>query len=390
MTRRALILFLSFLLFFGASPIINALPIKILFIIIFISGIIFILKPIFKKNFIVFSLIYLFSIFLTCIFNQTIIPLYFGLSYLFVLYLAFELISLDPNYFVNKLNIIIKILLIFAVLAFIYFNIGGPPLFSLTNADNRVAYFYLSSFNNGNETIRPTGIYDEPGAFSFFICLLVIYRDILNKSKDSSLMILILGFVTQSLTHIIFFCIYLFNYLSLLKNFNFKSLIKFIFVLSFILISSFVILRSNYSEYTQNRTEKYINDPNSTGRILSMTLIFEELLQDHRKIIFGLDKKAAERDLKYEEDNDFGENVLTPIVYGGLLASWPYYLFLLYLIYHFIFINRNISLIGCLILLVQRPYFLELPYSFPMAFLCLLLLSSAGSRNITTVLNYKA
>jgi hypothetical protein len=262
--------------------------------------------------------------------------------------------------------------LILAIISFIYFNFGGPPIFSLKNADGRDAFFYLTSFNNGSETIRPTGIFDEPGAFSFFVCLLVIYRDILNKSKDQSLLILILGFVTQSLTHVIFFSIYLLNYLVLLTDFKFKSIFKFVIVFSFLISLSFIVMRSSFSEYTQNRTEKYINDPNSTGRILSFSSIYDELAYDNSKIIFGLNKSTAERDLEYEFD--FGENVLTPIVYGGLLVAWPYFLFLLYLLYYFIFKQRIFSLIGGIILLIQRPYFLELPYSFPLGVLCFMLL----------------
>lgn len=133
-------------------------------------------------------------------------------------------------------------------------------------------------------------------------------------------------------------------------------------------------MRSSFSEYTQNRTEKYINDPNSTGRILSLSMIYDELTIDYSKIIFGLNKSTAKRDIVYLEDNDYGENILTPIVYGGLLVSWPYFLFILYLLYYFIFNSRIFSLIGGIILLAQRPYFLELPYSFPLGILCIMLL----------------
>jgi hypothetical protein len=380
LSRRTLILFISFFLFFGASPITNVLPIKTLFILLFFFTIIFFLKPVINKNLFVFSLFYLFTISIICLYHNSLIPFFYGAPYFLVLYLALELYLLDINYFVDKLSILFTILLILAIISFVYFTLGGPPIFSLKNADGRYAFFYLTSFNNGSETIRPTGIFDEPGAFSFFVCLLVIYRDILNKSKDQSLLILILGFVTQSLTHIIFFSIYLLNYLALITDFKFKSIFKFVIMFSFLISITFIVMRSSFSEYTQNRTEKYINDPNSTGRILSLSMIYDELTNDYSKIIFGLNKSTAERDKVYLEENDYGENILTPIVYGGLLASWPFFLFILYLLYYFIFNQRIFSLIGGIILLVQRPYFLELPYSFPLAVLCIMLVNYDKSK----------
>jgi hypothetical protein len=92
-----------------------------------------------------------------------------------------------------------------------YALFGGEPLLSIINSDGRENGLYLTTMSNTNTfgLIRPSFIYDEPGAFSFVLCATVALREILGRARKPSYLLLFGGLITLSLTHFVIAAIYL-------------------------------------------------------------------------------------------------------------------------------------------------------------------------------------
>ncbi|HAZ3859399.1 TPA: O170 family O-antigen polymerase, partial [Escherichia coli] len=98
-----------------------------------------------------------------------------------------------------------------AVIGFIYAAIGGSAIYTITNPNGREFYFYLTTFTVTNYSgfIRPSAFFDEPGALSFYICFVVMLREILWPRKRAlNFALLAFGIVTLSLAHIVFTILY--------------------------------------------------------------------------------------------------------------------------------------------------------------------------------------
>ena len=144
--------------------------------------------------------------------------IYWGdVTFKFVTYLVSFFLVLS---FINKNHILCYtklltffsiVLLIGSVIGFSYSLTGGKSSFSINNPDGRLNYFFLTTFSNtiSSNLIRPSGIFDEPGALSFVVCLTVAFREMLKMPRLMSCIMLLLGGVTTSLAHIIFSLMFL-------------------------------------------------------------------------------------------------------------------------------------------------------------------------------------
>jgi hypothetical protein len=66
----------------------------------------------------------------------------------------------------------------------------------------------------------------------------------------------------------------------------------------------------------------------------------------------------------------FGENILTPLVQGGILMSWPYYAVLAALLAGGLRARARLVELGVAALLLQRPYLLSAGYCLLIYFFC--------------------
>lgn len=100
----------------------------------------------------------------------------------------------------------ILILLLGAIVGFIIAFVGTPPVFDFPNPDGRPNYFFYTTLSNAvfGNIIRPSGIYDEPGALSLYICAIAAIRHIHGKNNFFTWVLLLLGFITLSLAHLIY------------------------------------------------------------------------------------------------------------------------------------------------------------------------------------------
>jgi hypothetical protein len=253
-------------------------------------------------------------------------------------------------------------LLILAVLGFLYAFFGGQPLFTITNEDGRENGFYLSTFSNTYLLgfIRPSGIYDEPGAFSFFLCLIVSLREIFRLDRIISWKLLLCGFITASLAHFVFVILYAIH----AGAFRMKNVLRLFFIALIIIgityftdspLSSLVIALFSRFEIIDGT----IAGDNRTA-LLANAMSYLNL----STAIFGLNGACIinSPECTPGQYDQYGENPLTPMIHLGLSLSWPYYLALLYLLIKTAGQNRYLIL-GVLFLLLQRPYIISYGYS---------------------------
>ena len=196
---------------------------------------------------------------------------------------------------------------------------------SFPNNDGRINYFFYTTLTNvylGN-FIRPSGIYDEPGALSFYVCFVAAMRHLLNKDNKLTWLLLIFGFITLSLAHLIY-CF--FHFLS--ERFSKKNILRFSGLAVFLIVLGFG------SGAHQLLSDKLINrlavteDGTIAGdnRSFRMFSVIDLIEKDSYVFWFGADPVCRFDYLVCKQMFPLmGENPLSPLAFDGFLVSWPYY-----------------------------------------------------------------
>lgn len=291
-------------------------------------------------------------------------------SFFIVQFIIASILNRDS---ISKLTkLITNICIIFLVLAwmsFFYAIVGGKPLITLSIKGFHDFHLFLTSFTNTpieiwsiSGFIRPSVIFDEPGAFSFFICFVVIMREIIGENKLKTLSILLFGFITFSLAHFVFTIIYL---VMIYGKLNFKSI-----SLSLILLSiTITILASTefgdaFSKLLLSRLEYdngSISGDNRTGQLFGNLSLL-----NFRTFLIGLDAGCV-MSIPYcrEMYSLFGaENLLSPLVQKGILMSFPYYILIVYFIAISLKDKSLLLFFALALLFFQRPYILNYAYGY--------------------------
>lgn len=306
--------------------------------------------------------------FISCVQNNTFIPLIFTSLFILSFFLALQLDGFAIIEIVKKLSDIFFVMVVFAWLSYFYYVFGGNPLFNLANPNGVPNGFYIFSFSIGFP-FRPTGIYDEPGAFSFFICLLVYLRTQLKMNFYLSAFLMVGGLITLSLGHIIFFIVWVFGLTIASQEYR-LSIFKRILIPIIFIIFCTLVLKYDLMSWVFERVDFWVENPQTFVRLVNFGNVYEGVSDTINHLLFGFNNENITR----ADVENLGENILTPLVYGGIAVSWPFFAFVVFcLIYPFI-IFRNFSLVGIGLLLFQRPYFLESPYSYCLSIIVTLLI----------------
>lgn len=304
-------------------------------------------------------LLFIVSSGLSSIVNDAIQPLIFSMFFAVSSFAVLQAENADACAMVKVVSRIFLVFIVMAAIGILYRLLGGEPLLVLSNPDGRDNYLYLTTFSNAEKLIiRPSAIYDEAGAFSFYICILVILRSRLGLSLAGSAVLLLGGMLTQSITHVLFTFLWFIWALQAapFRNEAFKRLV---FALFFV-IAAVAIYQSGVLNWATKRAEVYYNNPRIIPRWRTTGNVLDALAENPDGVWFGFDVACIERQ---PDCSGFGENPLTPLSYGGLFASWPYYLFLLLALIAPFVSRDGLLLFGAALLLLQRPYLLEFPYS---------------------------
>jgi hypothetical protein len=285
------------------------------------------------------------------------------LSSVFFIFSAL-LIQYVNNKVLNKLitfaSFFMLAIMILAVAGFFIAYSGIQPLFSFPNPDGRPNFFFYTTLTNSfsGNFIRPSGIYDEPGALILFICSIAALRHLLSKDNRLTWMILVLGFITFSLAHLI----YVFFHL-LAEKLSLQNLVR---LVSIILIGAIVFIISGahgfigdkvFSRFTISESGSFEGD-NRSFRFFNA---IDHMSKNPKSILFGADPICRfEYDVCKQKFPPMGENPLSPLVFQGIFVAWPYYLFVTLLLISPCFGKRYFVAFGMGLLFIQRPSILGL------------------------------
>ncbi|WP_300494096.1 hypothetical protein [Marinobacter sp.] len=353
-------------LFFN-SVFMNILPLSGYFVVALNAAAIVFLMTI--KSRIVGSLYVL--VFFVSIFLSAMQAIYFSDLY-YLAYSGFFFLSLfvvmlcsmkDLSVLVDILSIVFFLMLIFAIFAFILALLGIDPVYVTENRDGRPLYYFYFSFTNSyyGNLMRPSGIFDEPGAFSFYISALCCLRVLLGKDERLTFYILLMGFITMSLAHVIFFFLYVISQARLRKVFNFRSVVLFFVVFS----AAFYFMGDIFYDMLFSRFDLggdgLVAGDNRSNLIMNA---LQFIYENPKSILVGIGPECL---LNHQSCAllmpHFNSNPFEPLIRVGLLQSWLYYLLLLVAFIAPFFGRRYFVVFGFGLLLLQRPYLMHVSYS---------------------------
>ena len=274
--------------------------------------------------------------------------------------------------FVDAATLLLGIALVGAIIGFVLALRGIEPIWVIQNPDGRPNWLFLTTFSNHRSLgfIRPSGFFDEPGAFSFVICVIAGLRHLLKKNSKTTWLLLIGGLVTFSLAHLIYMFFHLVAQRIDARNFlSFVGLFAAVVIVAIATGFSDLFVDRLFWRLTLSESGTLAGD-NRSWRLLNA---YYFLAENPSALFFGADPSCR---FDYETCKSMfplmGENPLAPIVHFGLMQSWPYILVLAVLLLSPLYGRHNLVLFGIALLLLQRPYILAIGYSF-LTWLCLVI-----------------
>lgn len=311
-----------------------------------------------NKTFFLFCLIFMLIVLFIAIFKDAQIYINRFLFYPIILLLILFILKKDDilKHLSNLLTVYIVAAIILSIISLFYVYISGYlSTFEIANPDGRANHLYLFTFSNAviGNIIRPSFIYDEAGAFSFIICYVAILRSMLSQNKLITLLIMVGGLITLSMTHVIILIVYL--ALEMKKKY-YILLIPILFIITTWLYNQedlkFFFERFEVSESGE------IKGNNRSNQIDNFFSIANDDI-----ILFGnyeCDKKPNRVCI---EHGDISSSPVTPVYSGGillLLVQVITSIFLLWVAYK----NKLFRFAGLamFLLLLQRPYFTGIGY----------------------------
>jgi hypothetical protein len=262
----------------------------------------------------------------------------------------------------------ILILLLGGSVAFILSMIGFGDIGSFTNPngiENRI-YFFTFSNVGWSGLLRPAGIYDEPGAFSFFISGIAAARHLLRMNNKRTWIILLLGLQTLSVAHVVYMIFHAFAS----QNINLKVLIKAGVV--FLFINVVALLDKTNIIYNQF-LGRFSGGNFGEGRLQGVYRIFNYFMDNPE--LFWMGSRALYHDVGGYLNHwtnigavyggSLGGNALFPIAVNGFISSIPYLFILLSLVVAPLFKGRFYMVaLGMAALIYNRDYMFVISYSF--------------------------
>jgi hypothetical protein len=214
--------------------------------------------------------------------------------------------------------------------------------------------------------IRPAGIFDEPGALAFYLCVVAACRSLLGMPRGTTWLLLAGGLPTLSLAHLVYIVFHLLSE-RLLSARALRALLAGGLVLGAAV--SHPALQQTVEERVVARLA--LEDGRLAGDNRSELLENAAGYVDLRTAVVGLDPRCITDWTACQQTyRRFGENILTPLVQGGILMSWPYYVVLAALLAGGLRARRRLVQLGVAALLLQRPYLLSAGYCLLIYFFC--------------------
>ena len=101
------------------------------------------------------------------------------------------------------------------------------------------------------------------------------------------------------------------------------------------------------------------------NRSWRMVNAWDQIAANPEALVFGLDKDCIfNYDICQEKYPPMGENPLSPLAFSGIAISWPYYVIVVYFLVAPLFGKKYLVVLGMGLLFLQRPYLMNVAYSF--------------------------
>lgn len=278
-----------------------------------------------------------------------------------ILILAF----LDLQTFIRFVELSSRYLLFvlaLAVISYVYALLGFESLGSYILPDGRESKLYLTSFTVSifsDGTIRPTGIYDEPGTLTLLTCMVVAIRHFLRLDFKVTALLIVLTSITFSASYLLFLVFWVAAQRTSISVRNVLLLI-FTFIVFAALMGSF--MEKVISRFDGENIE-------NESRLYTTLFHIDELVRGDAvsNILFGISPSC--RFLELTECSvanagyNIGDNPTSYLIMYGLLASLPYYL-VVFIGFLAPFIKREyFVLTGVSGLLLVNPYLYSSGYA---------------------------
>jgi hypothetical protein len=293
----------------------------------------------------------------------TVAPLQVGILFVATVFCVLQLNECEVRRIVAAASKFMAVLLGLSVFGVIYDLLGFQPLLSFTNPSGDTNYFYLFSLSNAKTfAIRPSAIYDEPGYLSLYICAVVCMREALGFGRLASAALLVAGLVTQSASHFVFSAVWGVHVLATLEKNRLRRVGKGpLLGLVVLVLGLAVILYAGIMDWAFERLLGWVEDPLTSPRVASFAEILAAIESGGRALLLGFDAECIGRT---SDCSTLGGNPLVPLLFGGLLFSWPYYIFLITALLASVFAKGNrILAFGVFLILLGEPILIEYPYS---------------------------
>lgn len=254
-------------------------------------------------------------------------------------------------------------MLVGGVVGIVYILLGGGPLMSV-QVGYRITHLYLTTFSFaiiGDTIIRPSGIFDEPGAFAMYVALVTMFNDTLRQNQRLTLAMMALMLFTGSLAGLGLFGLYFLSSNAMRESRKKAWGGASVLAATFLALSVVVpnnLVTTTFNAFYGDRLQ--IDNGRLAGDNRSNQVEDFFVLVDGTMLLNGATGATGIYDTEDMSSNPFS------ITYGyGLVISLPYFILLLWLASTTLrnnFRNSYTSL-GLLFLLLQRPYLYHMSWS---------------------------
>jgi hypothetical protein len=270
---------------------------------------------------------------------------------------------------------ILLVLVVFAWVSLAYAFRGGGPTFEISGYPGQPVSLYLTSMAlsihgqaDGN-LIRPSGIFDEPGALAFFVSACAAVRLLLRMPTAKTWWLLFAGVVTTSLALLIFIVV--------VAGTAFTGRQRLRIRMSSLLIGAGVsvavvaVAARSFSEEIKIVSSVLTDrlQAGDDGRLVQGDSRTAQFLDGLRQItpkvaLFGTDGSCfADLEKCYSLDIQGGGSPLHPMLMRGLLSQSPYYIILAVFLFRSLLGPDRLVHLGVALMFMQRPYIMTMGYS---------------------------
>jgi len=262
----------------------------------------------------------------------------------------FGLVWYVNSYSLFVLNMLCIALLAGGAIGIAYAYLGGAPQ-SVTYIGDRSIMLYLTTYSlyEAGGIIRPSGIFDEPGAFAMFVTAVISLNELFRYNRRWTKGIALLGLITGSFTQFIITALY-FSLTSAasLKRVSVVAIMLCLLALSIELIEPVHEFVDYFFFKRLEMVDGRLAGDNRTHQIESS---FE--LVDVDIMLKGQRVTQTNR-----EGHDLSSNPFTILMFYGVFIWLPYLFIELWLLFC-VFTSRKYLVfpsLACFLTLLQRPY----------------------------------